>query len=101
MLLEMNRPALAHAQFGETLKRTPGRPMVIYGLARCAQAQGDNQAAARHYADFLRVWRNADPGRPEIGIAQRFLATLRPRRTESTPSSPATRPPMRPARWVG
>ncbi|HZY58408.1 MAG TPA: hypothetical protein VFE56_01515, partial [Candidatus Binataceae bacterium] len=66
MLLEMNQPALAGEQFAETLKRTPGRPMAIYGLARCAQAQGDNQAAAQHYADFLRVWKNADPDRPEI-----------------------------------
>ena len=75
MLLEMNQPSLARKQFAETLKRTPGRPMAIYGLARSAEGQGDNQTAARQYADFLRAWRDADPDMSEVSRAKRFLAT--------------------------
>src|SRR5437899_6685817 len=49
ILMEMNRPAEASKHFLETLKRTPGRPMAIYGLGRAAEALGDSQPArARH-----------------------------------------------------
>ena len=82
ILLEMNRPALAREQFAETLKRTPGRPMAVFGLARCAEAQGDNQTAARQYADFLRAWKNADPDRSEVSVAKRFLATAKTARPQ-------------------
>jgi len=34
ILMEMNRPAEASKHFLETLKRTPGRPMAIYGRSR-------------------------------------------------------------------
>jgi hypothetical protein len=75
MLLEMNRPARARQQFAETLKRTPGRPKAIYGLAQSAQALGDNQTATAQYTAFLQVSKNADPSLPEITIARRFLAS--------------------------
>ena len=75
MLLEMNRPDQAREQFDDSLKRTPGRPKAIYGLARSAQVLGDNQTAAREYADFLFVWKNANPNLPEIAAAKRFLAS--------------------------
>jgi hypothetical protein len=75
MLLEMNRPAQAREQLDESLKRTPGRPKAIYGLARSAQLLGDNRTAAREYAHFLLVWKNADPNVPEIAAAKLFLAS--------------------------
>jgi tetratricopeptide (TPR) repeat protein len=75
MLLDMNRPAQAREQFAESLKRTPGRPKAIYGLAQSAQALGDNQTAAGEYAKFLQIWENADPSLPEITTARRFLAS--------------------------
>jgi hypothetical protein len=75
MLLDMNRPAQAHEQFAESLKRTPGRPRAIFGLARSAQLLGDNQTAAAEYAGFLQIWKNADQRLPEITTARRFLAS--------------------------
>jgi hypothetical protein len=73
MLMEINLPAAAEKQFALALQRTPRRPMAIYGLAQCAQAQGDRQGAAKQYGKFLRVWKNADQGLPAISVARRFL----------------------------
>ena len=74
MLLEMNRPYDASVYFAETLKRTPGRPKAIYGLARAAQAMGDKATAKRRYEEFLALWKNADPDRPELIIAKEYMA---------------------------
>jgi len=75
MLLGMNRPAQARHQFTASLKRTPGRPRAILGLARSAQLLGDNQTAAAEYKDFIEIWKNADQNLPEIPAAKRFLAS--------------------------
>jgi len=56
LLMEMNRPAETEKQFAAALKRTPGRPKAIDGLARSAQAQGDNRTATKEYKEFLDVW---------------------------------------------
>ncbi|HKD65996.1 MAG TPA: hypothetical protein VKB84_04080 [Candidatus Binataceae bacterium] len=82
MLLKMNRPAHARVQFAECLKRTPGRPKSIYGLARSAQEVGDNSTAARQYRNFLQVWATADQNLPEIGAARRFLASAHGKPTQ-------------------
>ena len=74
ILMEMNRPAEALKQFMETLKRTPGRPMAIYGLGRAAEALGDSQTARARYTEFLDVWKDADKDRPELAVAQRYLS---------------------------
>ncbi len=77
MLLEAKRPADAMKHFMETLKRTPGRPKAIYGIARVAESLGDKQTATRRYSEFLELWKHADKDRPEIADAQRFIATIR------------------------
>ncbi|HKX32806.1 MAG TPA: M14 family metallopeptidase, partial [Blastocatellia bacterium] len=74
MLLAAKRPAEAMKHFVETLKRTPGRPKAIYGIARAAESLGDQQTARQRYLEFLELWRHADQDRPEIARAQRFLA---------------------------
>ena len=79
MLLEMNRPAQAYQQFADSLKRTPGRPKAIYGLAQSAEALRDNPAAIREYTRFLQLWRNADQNLPEVATAKRFLASSQSR----------------------
>jgi len=76
LLLRMNRPAQAREQFADSLKRTPRRPMAIFGLARSAQLLSDNQTAAAEYKDFLEVWKNADQSLPEIAAAKQFLASI-------------------------
>jgi hypothetical protein len=71
----MHHFAEAERHFTETLKRTPGRPKAIYGIARAAEARGDTQTATNRYTEFLEMWKYADQDRPEIAIAQRFIAT--------------------------
>jgi tetratricopeptide (TPR) repeat protein len=75
LLMELNRPADAKERFLQTLKRTPGRPKAIYGAARSAQANGDKDTAKQRYQEFLALWNNADPDRPELSTAKEFLAS--------------------------
>jgi tetratricopeptide (TPR) repeat protein len=74
LFIELNRPADAREQFLQALKRTPGRPKAIYGLAQAAQAIGDRDTAQQRYKEFLALWKNADRDRPEVAIASEFLA---------------------------
>jgi tetratricopeptide (TPR) repeat protein len=74
LLLDLNRPAEAAPYFQKTLQRTPNRPRAIFGLARAAQAVGDNATARERYQDFLSIWKDADPDRPEVTTAKEFLA---------------------------
>jgi Tfp pilus assembly protein PilF len=74
LLLELNRPEDARGQFQQALKRTPGRPRAICGLAQAEQAVGDPEAARQHYQEFLALWQNADSDRPELAVAKKFLA---------------------------
>jgi hypothetical protein len=74
LLMGMNRPAEAEERFIETLKRTPRRPKAIYGIARAAEIRGDNAIARQRYQEFLQIWKDADPDRPEVVTAKKFLA---------------------------
>jgi tetratricopeptide (TPR) repeat protein len=73
LLLELNRPGEASAYFQRALLRTPNRPKVVFGLARAAETQGDNETAGKRYAEFLTIWKTADPERPELVKAREFL----------------------------
>ena len=77
LLMQMKRPADAAKHFAETLKRAPGRPLAVYGIARAAEALGDRATAVDRYTEFLELWKHADPGRPELGHARRFLARVK------------------------
>ena len=74
LLMQFNRPTDAEERFVEVLKRTPGRPKAIYGIARAAQATGDKATARQRYQQFLELWKNADRDRPEVTTAKEFLA---------------------------
>jgi tetratricopeptide (TPR) repeat protein len=73
LLLTLNRPADATVCFKNALQRTPNRPMVVFGLARAAQAIGDHATARQRYQEFLDIWRTADRDRPEVAVANAFL----------------------------
>ena len=74
LLLRLNQPVQAAAYFQKTLQRTPNRPRALFGLARSAQAVGDNATAVERYQEFLKVWKDADPDRPEVARAKEFVA---------------------------
>jgi tetratricopeptide (TPR) repeat protein len=73
ILLELKRPSDAAKHFAEALKRTPGRPMAVYGIARAAEALGDTPTALARYTQFLELWKHADHDRPELANARRFI----------------------------
>jgi tetratricopeptide (TPR) repeat protein len=73
MLMDMGRPADARKHFEETLRRTPGRPKAIAGIARAAEAMGDTATARAQYTRLLEMWKSADRDRPELQAARRFL----------------------------
>jgi tetratricopeptide (TPR) repeat protein len=78
LLMELSQPAEATGYFEKTLKRTPNRPKAILGLARAAQALGDDKTAMTRYKEFLLVWKAADPNRPELAEARQFLQGRHP-----------------------
>jgi tetratricopeptide (TPR) repeat protein len=75
LLMEMKRPAEAAKHFTEALRRTPARPMAVYGVARAAEALGDRSTALARYTEFLEFWKHADEDRLELTIARRFVAS--------------------------
>ena len=75
ILLALNRPEEAKNQYEETLKRTPGRPKAIYGIARAAEILGDQNTAIQRYAEFLELWKHADQDLPEIKNAHKLVET--------------------------
>jgi len=75
MLMEMGRPAEARKHFEEALRRTPGRPKAIAGIARAAEATGDSATAKAQYTRLIEMWKGADGDRPELEAARRFLHT--------------------------
>jgi len=74
LLLDLHRPAEAAPYFQKTLQRTPNRPKAIFGLARAAEALGENATARERYQEFLTLSKDADPNCPEVATAKEFLA---------------------------
>jgi hypothetical protein len=74
MLLEMNEPTQALAQFESTLKKEPGRFRALSGAAHAAQLSGNRDTSQRYFRELLKVCDHADkPGRPELIEAQRAI----------------------------
>ena len=72
ILLELDRPAEAAAQFATSLQRMPGRARSLLGLARASARSGDRATAAERYGQLLSNWQGRDalPGYQE---ASRFV----------------------------
>src|SRR2546426_7639469 len=75
LLMEMKRPAEAAKHFTEALRRTPGRPMAVYGVARAAEALGDRSTALARYTEFLDLWEQSSLDRPQLSTARRFVTS--------------------------
>ena len=75
MLLQMNEPAQALAQFAATLTKEPRRFRSLYGAAHAAQLSGRDDASQKYFRELLQVCTRADPpGRPELQEAQRAVS---------------------------
>ena len=75
MLMALNQPQQAQAEFERSLKRDPNRFRGLYGAARAAQAAGNRQAAREYYAKLDKLAAARDSERPELKQAEAFLAT--------------------------
>jgi tetratricopeptide (TPR) repeat protein len=47
-----------------------------YRLGKISEKQGNKAEAAGHYRKFLELWKDADPGRPEVEDARKRLAAI-------------------------
>jgi tetratricopeptide (TPR) repeat protein len=47
-----------------------------YRLGKISEEQGNKAEAAEHYRKFLFLWKDADPGRPEVEDARKRLAAI-------------------------
>jgi len=78
MLLKMNKPTDALAQFEATLQKEPRRFRSLYGAAHAAQLSGSRDFSQKYSGELLTVCTHSDkPGRPEIREAREALAKQR------------------------
>ena len=73
MLMTLESPAQAFAEFERSLRRDPNRFRGIYGAARAAEASGNRRAARDYYAKLLKLAVKRDTERPELAQARAFL----------------------------
>lgn len=74
MLMALNQPAQALAEFERSLKRDPNRFRGIYGAAKAAEASGNRYAAREYYAKLQHLAADRDSERPELTQAKAYLA---------------------------
>jgi hypothetical protein len=73
MLLQLNRPTEAFAEFERSLKRDPNRFRSIAGAARAAGASGNRTDARNYYARLQEVAADHDSERAELAQSRSFL----------------------------
>jgi tetratricopeptide (TPR) repeat protein len=74
MLLSLEQPADALAEFEVSQQLEPNRFRGWYGAARAAEAAGEVEKARAFYEQLASLTANADSERAELAIAQAFLA---------------------------
>jgi tetratricopeptide (TPR) repeat protein len=73
----------ARKSFEDVTEMTVGRMFYseqyaksFYMLGQVFEKTGDKSGAIEKYSKFLDLWKNADPGRPEVEDAKKHLAAL-------------------------
>jgi hypothetical protein len=74
MLLRLDQPGPALAEFERSLAREPNRFRSIYGAALAAEAANNSEAAKKYYSKLRSLTANADTTRREVKRANAFLA---------------------------
>ena len=74
MLLEMNRPEQALAEYEKSLKVDPNRFNGLYGAARSAELVHQPEKAQKYYAQLLKNCDGSKSDRPELAKAKEQLA---------------------------
>jgi len=73
MLLELQQPAKAIAEYEAALTMAPNRFKALYALGRAAELSGDREKARVVYGKLLVVAAASDGARPELAQAKAFL----------------------------
>jgi predicted Zn-dependent protease len=74
LLLEMNRPGEALAEYEANLQQNPSRFDSLYGAAQAAERNGKAGQADRYYAQLVKNCDGSSSARPELGRARARLA---------------------------
>jgi tetratricopeptide (TPR) repeat protein len=77
MLLDINRPGDALAEFEAVQRTEPNRFRATYGAARAAEMAGDRERAKQHYGHLIEIVGAAGTTRPEVTMARTFVAEAR------------------------
>ena len=73
MLLEMNRPVAALAEYEKSMKTDPDRFNGLYGSGRSAELTGDLEKAQRYYQQLLKNCGTGRSRRAEWRHAEEIL----------------------------
>jgi tetratricopeptide (TPR) repeat protein len=74
MLLEMNRPKEALAEYDVALKTDPNRFNELSGAAQAAEKLNQKDKASGYYAQLLKNCQGIDSDRPELKKAKTLVA---------------------------
>ena len=72
VLLQLDRPVEALAQFEAVLSRRPRRAAALLGAARASAQMGDRAATAGRYSELREIWGAADPDHAGLDEARRY-----------------------------
>ncbi len=73
MLVQLDKPAAAFAEFERSLQRDPNRFRSVFGAAQAAEVAGNRQAARDYYARLQQLALKPDTERRELARAKKFL----------------------------
>ena len=74
MLMDMNRPEQALAEYEVDLKFNPNRFNGLYGAARAAEMAGKSEKSNTYYSRLVKVCDGSNSARPELSRAKSLLA---------------------------
>ena len=72
LLLEEGDAASALSEYEASINNAPERVRAFYGIAKAAEAVGDNNKATAYFRKLIRLARDADGDRAEIREARQF-----------------------------